>query len=1217
MFPKLLWKMITAITLLMIMTLVQAEEPMWTIVPTTPTTVSVPANGTASVKYRVTNQSRKAHSLIMKAIPGITQVETPGDCSLIFLLQYHQSCILNLTINGDTLPENVTGGPVICDEGNLLQCYQPITEEDSLHITKEKAEFTVGGLVSGLQGILVLQNNGSETLSLNNNGTFTFPTPIPQGESYSVTIFNQPSNQTCIITNGSGTINNNVTNVEVTCTTNTVTKTIGGTLSGLSGGETVVLQNNNGDNLSLSTNGSFTFSTPVAQGTTYSVTVLTQPTTQTCMVTNGSGTVGSSNVTNVAVTCTTNTRTVGGSLSGLSGGETVVLQNNNGDNLSLSANGSFTFSTPVAQGTPYSVTILTQPPSQTCTVMNGSGIIGASNVTNVTVLCSANGYSVGGTLSGLAGGETVVLQNNNGDNLSLNANGGFTFSTLVAQGAAYSVTVLTQPTTQTCIVTNGSGIVGSSNVTNIAVSCTTNMRTVGGSLSGLAVGQTVVLQNNGGDNLSLNANGGFTFATSVAQGSPYSVTVLTQPATQTCIVTNGSGTVGSSNITDVNVTCTINSYTVGGTLTGLDAMETVVLTNNGEDLTLTTTGSFSFPTPVNQGATYNVTIQTQPATQTCSVTNGSGTMGSSNVTNVSISCSDNTYSVGGTVFGLQMGQTVVLQNNGGDDLTITADGSFTFSTPLITNASYSVTVLTQPAIETCTISNGSGTIANANITNVVVNCSVNTHTVGGTLSGLNSSQSVVLQNNNTDDLTLSSNGAFVFSTPVAQSASYSVTVLTQPYTQTCTVMNGSGTISTSNVTNVGVNCNTTSYTVGGTLSGLPSGQSVVLQNNNSNNLSLSADGAFTFTTPVAQGATYAVTVLTQPSTHTCVVSNGTGTISGSNVTNVGVTCTLNTTTLTTSVSSLALSRTGYTEYGVTGTPSSGVPRIITITNIGGYTATGLTISYPTFPTGTTSSSTCGSTLASSATCTITITPGAVASSDGTNPCSTGTAPIPGNIAITSNNAATVNATVVILSYGCIYRGGYIYAFDDTVANTASVKGKVAIDAGVRAAGIIWASNGAGPNAASVSLVNIPGIYDTSTTPCVGLTDGVCNTTQIYNYYGPSGLNVNNAYYATGVCRTTLATFSDWYLPAICELGSFRSGVNPGCGTLAAPLLQNIEVNLIRNGVGFVGGLAFPSSTESSADPTNNYWYQFLSPTVDRTNTEAKSFQRRVVCSRIF
>ena len=82
-------------------------------------------------------------------------------------------------------------------------------------------------------------------------------------------------------------------------------------------------------------------------------------------------------------------------------------------------------------------------------------------------------YTIGGTISGLSGAG-LVLQNNGGNNLSVSANGSFTFTTAIASGGAYMVTVLTQPSNpaQTCGVTNGSGT-ASANVTRIQINCTT------------------------------------------------------------------------------------------------------------------------------------------------------------------------------------------------------------------------------------------------------------------------------------------------------------------------------------------------------------------------------------------------------------------------------------------------------------------------------------------------------------------------------------------------------------------------------------------------------------------------------------------------------------------------------------------------------------------------------------------------------------------------
>jgi 6-phosphogluconolactonase (cycloisomerase 2 family) len=172
-------------------------------------------------------------------------------------------------------------------------------------------------------------------------------------------------------------------------------------------------------------------------------------------------------------------------------------------------------------------------------------------------------YSIGGTVSGLTG-TGLVLQDNGGDNLSVSQNGAFTFATKINSGAAYSVTVMTQPSGQTCTVANGSGT-ASGNVTNVAVSCTAATAgtvTIGGTVTGLS-GTGLVLQDNGGDNLTVSQNGTFTFATALATGTAYAVTVATQPTGQTCTVTNGTGTTASSNVTNVAVSCSAATAAVG------------------------------------------------------------------------------------------------------------------------------------------------------------------------------------------------------------------------------------------------------------------------------------------------------------------------------------------------------------------------------------------------------------------------------------------------------------------------------------------------------------------------------------------------------------------------------------------------------------------------------------------------------------------------------
>ena len=255
------------------------------------------------------------------------------------------------------------------------------------------------------------------------------------------------------------------------------------------------------------------------------------------------------------------TYTIGGSVSGLTGSG-LVLQNNAGNNLNVAAKAtSFMFPTAIANGAAYAVTVLTQPsnPAQTCTVSSGSGTVSGANVTMVAIACTVNVYTVGGSISGLTG-SGLVLQDNAGDNLNVAAKAtSFMFPTAIPSGGSYAVTVLTQPSNpaQTCTVSNGSGTVTGANVTKVAITCSANVYTVGGSISGLT-GSGLVLQDNAGDNLNVAAKAnGFTFPTAIASGGAYAVTVLTQPASpaQQCSVTNGTGTVGVMSISNVVVSC--------------------------------------------------------------------------------------------------------------------------------------------------------------------------------------------------------------------------------------------------------------------------------------------------------------------------------------------------------------------------------------------------------------------------------------------------------------------------------------------------------------------------------------------------------------------------------------------------------------------------------------------------------------------------------------
>lgn len=77
-------------------------------------------------------------------------------------------------------------------------------------------QYTLGGTVSGLTGTLVL-TNGDVDKTITANGSYSFDAPINSGSSYTVTVKTQPTGKTCTVSNGSGTISANVSNVDVSC----------------------------------------------------------------------------------------------------------------------------------------------------------------------------------------------------------------------------------------------------------------------------------------------------------------------------------------------------------------------------------------------------------------------------------------------------------------------------------------------------------------------------------------------------------------------------------------------------------------------------------------------------------------------------------------------------------------------------------------------------------------------------------------------------------------------------------------------------------------------------------------------------------------------------------------------------------------------------------------------------------------------------------------
>ena len=327
--------------------------------------------------------------------------------------------------------------------------------------------------------------------------------------------------------------------------------------------------------------------------------------------------------------------TIGGGIAGLSADGLVIA--NGADTLSpMHGTASFAFATPVATSAAFAVTVTTQPAGESCTVTGGSGTVGSANVSSIQISCVPT-YSVGGSVSGLAAAG-LVLANGTDTTAIAAASTGFTMPARLTSGAAYAITVQTQPTGEHCSITNATGTIAAANVGNVAVACAASSHNLGGTITGLP--STGLVLSNGTDTVSPAAGAlAFTFAVPVAEGGAYAVAVKTQPSGATCSVGNGSGTMGTSDIASVQVTCAANAFHLGGTIAALTSGGLILANGTDTVSPAANATSFAFPLPVSFGGSYTVAVTQQPTGLTCSVAGTfPATMGAGDVTNVAVTC---------------------------------------------------------------------------------------------------------------------------------------------------------------------------------------------------------------------------------------------------------------------------------------------------------------------------------------------------------------------------------------------------------------------------------------------------------------------------------------------------------------------------------------------------------------------------------------------------
>jgi hypothetical protein len=199
--------------------------------------------------------------------------------------------------------------------------------------------------------------------------------------------------------------------------------------------------------------------------------------------------------------------------------------------------------------------------------------------------------------------------------------------------------------------------------------------------------------------------------------------------------------------------------------------------------------------------------------------------------------------------------------------------------------------------------------------------------------------------------------------------------------------------------------------------------------------------------------------------------------------------------------------------------------------------------------------------------------------------------------------------------GSVYQSGFIYSIDDTTPTAGSIGGKVLAltdQAAHYPSGIVW-SFGSPPHAIyGISEISTSSSPNPSTGPiagqsaCNGASDGSCDTINIVTYYNGTSLTQ----YASGLCKASIGGYTDWYLPAICEMGP------NGCSGI--PNIVNNLSSLISPscmmGTSCLAG-SYWSSTEQAANSQPYAWSENFASGSGSQFAGAKSDARGVRCSR--
>ena len=331
--------------------------------------------------------------------------------------------------------------------------------------------------------------------------------------------------------------------------------------------------------------------------------------------------------------------------------------------------------------------------------------------------------------------------------------------------------------------------------------------------------------------------------------------------------------------------------TVKGTVSNLSGTGLIISVNG--QLQAVSTANVNFATTIKNGEAYTLAVAVQPSlpSQVCAFTSPTTGVASDGAILIALQCNaPPAWAIQGTTAGYA-GSGLQVQLNGGEIVTVTGS-SFSFATNISDTQPYNVQVKTQPTgpAQICTAQRNVGVVTGSNVTDISINCSTVTFSVGGFVTGLASGAAMTVQINGTQSTARAVDGFFTFTNKLADQTAFDITVSAQPAGQICSVSKGTGIVDGPGSYAALIQCSSTTHTISGTLSGL-SGGYTTLVSSAGEFLPVTGNGTFSFTKSFALNSDYVIEVFRNPAApaQTCTVANGTGTITA-NVTNVAVSC---------------------------------------------------------------------------------------------------------------------------------------------------------------------------------------------------------------------------------------------------------------------------------------------------------------------------------------